>query len=232
MKIVERNGNYYLDFYYRGRRVREKVRSSKGAALRARSVREGEILQDRFKIVPKRGAKRFEDLTEKYLELTSPKKRSHHVEKYILNTLQKYFGKLRISDMNGADAERYQVDRSKSVKPATVNRELTVAKHMFTKAVEWKLIADNPFRGLRNLEVPKRDERVLSAEEEIKLLAACYQIRSRLLRPLLVLALNPGMRRGELSGLEWSRVDLDQREIRIINAKSNAGNRVLSLIHI
>lgn len=91
------------------------------------------------------------------------------------------------------------------------------------------MIADNPFRGVRNLEVPKRVERVLSADEEVKLLAACDRVRSRSLRPLVVLALNTGMRRGELLGLEWSQVDLDQRTIRILNAKSEAGRRVIPM---
>ena len=67
--------------------------------------------------------------------------------------------------------------------------------------------------------------RILSGDEEIKLLAACERVRSRFLRPLVVLALNTGMRRGELLNLEWSRVDLNQRAIRIINAKSTAGDR-------
>jgi site-specific recombinase XerD len=119
----------------------------------------------------------FEGLAEKYLDLTSPKKRCHRVEKYILKTLQQYFGKFRISDMNAGDAERYQAVRSKSVKPAPINREMTVAKHMFTKAVVWNHIPDNPFRTVRSLSVPKRDERVLSGDEEIKLLDACAHVR-------------------------------------------------------
>jgi len=225
MKIVKRNGNFYLDFYFRGRRVREKVGSSKGAAVRARSVREGEILQGRFRIVPKRGAPTFEILADKYSSLVSIHKRGHHVERYILKTLKAHFGRYRVSDLTVEDAEKYKTKRSRSVRPATVNRGLTLAKHMLAKAVEWKMIADNPFRGVRNLEVPKRDERVLSTGEEIKLLAACDRVRSRLLRPLVVLALNTGMRRGELLGLEWSRVDLDRRMIRILNAKSEAGKR-------
>jgi integrase len=229
MKIVKRNGNYYLDFYFRGRRVREKVGSSKGAAVRARSVREGEILQGRFKIVPKRGAPTFDILAEKYSSLVSIHKRGYHVERFIIKTLKAHFGKYRVSDLNVEDAEKYKTMRSLSVRPATVNRGLTLAKHMLATAVKWEMIAENPFRGVRNLVVPKRDERVLSADEEIKLLAACDRVRSRLLRPLIVLALNSGMRRGELLSLEWSRVDFDQRAIRIINAKSNAGNRVIPM---
>jgi integrase len=227
MKIVKRNGNYYLDFYFRGRRIREKVSSSKGAAVRARSVREGEILQGRFKIVAKRGAPTFEILADKYLSLVSIHKRGHHVERYIIKTLKAHFGKYRVSDLTVEDAEKYKTKRSRSVRPADINRGPTLAKHMLAKAVEWKMIVDNPFRGVRNLDVPKRDERVLSADEEVKLLAACDQVLSRLLRPLVVLALNTGMRRGELLGLEWSRVDLDERTIRVLNAKSEAGRRVI-----
>jgi len=229
MKIVKRNKNYYLDFYFRGRRVREKVGPSKGAAVRARSVREGEILQGRFRIVAKRGATTFESLADKYSALVSIHKRGRHVEHYLLKTLKAYFGKSRISDLTVEDAEKYKTKRSRSVRPATVNRELTVAKHMMTKAVEWKLIADNPFRGLRNLRVPKRDERVLSHDEEIKLLPACDRVRSRFLRPLVLLALNTGLRRGELLSLEWSRVNLNQRTISIINAKSSSGDRIIPL---
>jgi integrase len=202
MKIVQRNGNYYLDFYFRGRRIREKVGSSKGAAVRARSVREGEILQGRFKIVPKRGAPTSDILADKYSDQVSVHKRGHHVERYIIKELKAYFGKYRVSDLTLEDAEKYKTKRSQSVRPATVNRGLTLAKHMLAKAVEWEMIADNPFRGVRNIDVPRRDERALSADEEVKLLAACDGVRSRLLRPLVVLALNTGMRRGELLGLE------------------------------
>lgn len=229
MGVFKRHGQYFIDYYYRGRRQREKVGPSKGEAIQALSVRQAEIAQGKFKLLPKRGSPRFEAVSAKYLELVSIHKRGHKVEQYIIKTLNAFYGKTRARNLSAEDAERYKAVRSHQVQPATVNRELTVAKHMLSKAVEWKLIAENPFRGVRNLEVPKRDERVLSAYEEVKLVAACDQVRSRLLRPLVVLALNTGMRRGELLGLEWSRVDLDQRTIRIVNAKSEAGRRVIPM---
>jgi integrase len=227
--LFQRKGQWYIDYYYRGRRQREKVGPSKGQAVQALAVRKSEIAQGKFKLLPKRGAPIFDVLADKYSELVSIHKRGHHVEKHILKALKAYFGKYRVSDLTAEDAEKYKTKRSQVVRPATVNRGLTLAKHMLAKAVEWEMIAENPFRGVRNLDVPKRDERVLSANEEVKLLAACDRVRSRLLRPLVVLALNTGMRRGELLGLEWSRVDFDQRTVRIINAKSETGRRVIPM---
>jgi hypothetical protein len=136
MKIVQRNGNYYLDFYYRGHRVREKVGSSKGAAVRARSVGEGEILQGKFRIVPKRGTPTFNAVADKYSDLVSIHKRGHHVERYIMKTLRAFFGKYRVSDLTAEDGEKYTTMRSRSVRPATVNREFTLAKHIMTKAAK------------------------------------------------------------------------------------------------
>jgi len=229
MKIVERNGNYYLDFYFRGRRVREKVSSSRGAALRARSVREGEILQGRFRIVPKRGAPTFDTLADKYSGLVSIHKRGHHVERYIIKTLKTFWGKYRVSDLTAEDAERFKAKRARCVRPGTVNRELGLAKHIMTKALEWKMIADNPFRSVRNLRVPKRVDRVLAPEEEVRLLAACEHVRSKFLRPLVIMAIHTGLRRSELLGLEWTRIDLANRTIKIINSKSTSGDRIVPM---
>lgn len=229
MGVFHRHGKYYINYYDRGRRIREMVGPSKGAAVQALSIRLAEIAQGKFKIMPRRGAMTFDGLADKYQELISIQKRSHHVEKYILKTLAASFGSLRVFDLCAEDAERYKAVRSKSVKPATVNRELTVAKHMLTKAVEWEIIPGNPFRGVRSLSVPKCVERVLGYDEETKLLAACDKVRSRFLRTLVLLALHTGMRRGEVLSLEWSRVDLDRRTIRIINAKSTAGDRIIPM---
>jgi integrase len=229
MGIFRRHGQYYINYYYRGRRKREMVGPSKGAAIQALSIRLAEIAQGKFKIMAKRGAMTFDGLVDKYRELISVHKRGHHVEKYIFKNLAEYFGDFRVFDLSAEDAERFKAARAKSVKPATVNRELTVLKHMLTKAVEWELILDNPFRRVRSLSVAKCVERVLSYDEETKLLAACDRVRSRVLRPLILLALHTGLRRGELLSLEWSRVDFDQRALRVINAKSSAGNRIIPM---
>lgn len=59
-----------------------------------------------------------------------------------------------------------------------------------------------------------RRERVLSHEEEEKLLAKCTNRRAHL-RPLIIAALDTAARRGELFKLTWSDIDFDNRLIYI-----------------
>ena len=143
--------------------------------------------------------------------------------------LVEVFGKRRISDLTAIDAETYKTNRARKVRPASVNREMTVLKHMFSKAVEWRLLPTNPFRGVRSLRVPSRIERILGVDEESRLLAACTSVRSRFLRSVLVLALNTGMRRGELLPLKWDQIDLIQGRIRILDAKTNSSKRSIPM---
>lgn len=127
--IFQRRDSWYIDYYDRGRRHREKVGPSKGQAIQALSVREAEIAQGKFKLLPKRGALAFKDLAQRYLELVSIHKRGRRVEQYIIKTLNAFFGKYKVFNLTAQDAEQYKAKRSLSVRPATVNRGLTVAKH-------------------------------------------------------------------------------------------------------
>ena len=51
-------------------------------------------------------------------------------------------------------------------------------------------------------------ERVLTSEEEGRLLSACDNVRSDFLKSAVILAIHTGLRRGELLSLEWARIDL------------------------
>jgi integrase len=100
---------------------------------------------------------------------------------------------------------------------------------MMSKAVEWNLIAKNPLNGIKVLQVPQTLERILDPSEELRLISACDQIRSRFLRSAITMALNTGMRRGELMSLTWDHIDFTRSVVRIVNAKSQSGNRSIPL---
>jgi integrase len=59
-------------------------------------------------------------------------------------------------------------------------------------------------------------ERILTEAEEDILLEAC----SDTLRPIIVVALNTGMRRAEILNLKWNQIDFEDRKIRVEKTKS------------
>jgi integrase len=229
MAIFLRNGSYYIDYYVGPRRIREKVGPSKEEAKDALKARLGDVVQGRFNLSKPSSNMTFKDLAERYATLVSSQKRGYDTERYRISTLIHYFGKRRISELRGQDAEGFKVERSKVAKPATVNRELGNLKHLMKKSVEWGFRGENPFHGVKLLHVPGRQERILTAEEEGKLLAACEKIRASYLRPICVLALHSGMRKGEILSLNWSQVDIANRTIHIVEGKTEQSRRYIPM---
>jgi integrase len=227
--VFKKHGNWHIDYYCGSERFREKVGPAKGEAKRALAVRQAQIAQGTFNLVRTSRIPTFREFAEEYEKVVSQRKRGHAVERYYIRMFVDVFGKRKISEITAEEVEKFQTERSHQVKPATVNRELTLLKHMFAKAVEWTKLSANPLRGVRSLEVPTPLDRILELDEEIRLLAACDRVRSQYLRPAVLLALNTGMRRGELLSLEWQRVDLIHGRIRILNAKTKSSARSIPL---
>jgi integrase len=63
----------------------------------------------------------------------------------------------------------------------------------------------------------------------VKLLTACGQIRNPHLESTVRIALNTGMRKGEIHGLRWERINLTDRLITIINGKTVRLQRVTEI---
>lgn len=109
------------------------------------------------------------------------------------------------------------IPREKERSIASVNRELEVMRAVMRFAARSGWIIKSPFETGDSL-ISKADEvqreRVLSRDEETRLLLACTGRRSHL-RPLLIAALDTAMRRGELIQLKWADVDLEKRTISV-----------------
>ncbi|MCX6353494.1 MAG: site-specific integrase [Candidatus Aureabacteria bacterium] len=107
---------------------------------------------------------------------------------------------------------KYKDREPRDVPMATVNRELSVLKHMFTMAINWGKAESNPVKGVKLFKEENISQRILSDQEIEALLAfSCNHTRDMTLR-----ALNTGMRRGEILNLKWEQVDLKQGYITVI----------------
>ncbi|HMF56683.1 MAG TPA: site-specific integrase [Pyrinomonadaceae bacterium] len=90
--------------------------------------------------------------------------------------------------------------------PATINLDLATLSRIFTMAVDFELVRTNPLRKVKPLAVDNRRERVLTHDEEDRLMKA-LESRNPEVRRAVIIALNTGMRRGEIMNLRWSYID-------------------------
>jgi len=168
----------------------------------------------------------FNDFAPIYVEnYAKPNKRSWICDDYCLEAhLKPYFGKLDLREITPLDIETYRAKRlGTGVKKSTTNREMALLKKMFHLAADWGYCAENPVVKVKLF--PERDnlkERVLSAEEETSLLAHCPPH----LAPIVVFALNTGLRRGEILGLRWDQVDPAGKSVRVTRTKSGRDRSV------
>jgi len=177
----------------------------------------------------------FKELAAEYLKWAE-RQRSYSKKKSIVNYLVTVFGPYPLRKFTTKLLEQYQTAQLKDGnrrgkkkegevkgnKPATINRHLATIKHMFTKAEEWGMVAEGTLKAVRKVKLlPENNRRLryLSCDECQRLLDACEPH----LRPIVTVALNTGMRKGEILGLTWDRVDL--RHGFILLDKTKSGDR-------
>lgn len=157
-----------------------------------------------------------------------------------VNSLKAYFGKRQLQTLRYSDLRAYKAARLKEPTRsdlarhkreleenpnaelrvtrsiATVNRELSKLRRMLNIAEREKWLKKdyNPFRAgesLISLADERKRERILTREEEKRLLGAC----AAHLRPIVIAAIDTGMRRGELLSLRWRDIDFEHGVITI-----------------
>lgn len=163
-------------------------------------------------------------IMKEYIDLHArPQKRSYRDDELILARVAKFFGEdTPIRQINPHALELYRTERLKTVSPSRVNREMAVVRSMFSKAILWGRMTINPAKQIKAMREDNRKERFLSLEEKSALLSNA----SDELRPILVMALNTGMRQGEMLALKWADVNLDQNLIFIAHSKSGKTRHV------
>ncbi len=192
----------------------------------------------------------FKKLSEKYIEdkvkgpeYRNDKKisglRSARTVKIRIDALVDYFGSMRLKEVTIGDIETFksirlrtktQYDRERSI--SAVNRELEVLQAMMRFAVSRGWIEKSPFENATSPIILKsaetRRKRVITDEEETKLLTASLNGKRVHIRPIIIAAIDTGMRLGELLSLQWRDVDMDGRQInlRAIMTKTNEARTI------
>jgi integrase len=108
--------------------------------------------------------------------------------------------------------------RGRTVSAYTVANELAVLRHLLRLAKRWGYVETVP-----EIVLPKRPAgrlRYLEGPELARLLDACRASRNPYLATIVLLAVHTGMRKGEILGLEWERVDLSSSRLTLLQTKN------------
>jgi len=104
----------------------------------------------------------------------------------------------------------------KQLSSASIRRYLMVLKSVMSKAYKLEIIDNNPTDS-RKLDIPTviTPDVAIFNEEEAKHMLSCLQGESLSFQVLIHLAIVTGCRRGELTALKWSSINMEQGFINI-----------------
>lgn len=207
-----------------------RVRRSTGTSDR----KEAEALEAKWKLEAfqakqwgKQPSRTFDELMLAYIKATEDEKRSAERDKCSAKHLYQFFTGYRLETLKGSDVRAYiEARKSEGVAQGTINREIGLFSSSINYARnEWDWDIPNPVMGKR-LREPEGRTRWLTQEEAALLIqAAEINPRATHLPDLIRLAVNTGMRKGEMLGLEWGRVDLKANLVHLGAEHTKAGKR-------
>lgn len=221
----KKTGCWHIDYRANGRRIREKVGPSKRIAENALAKRKAEIAEGRFFDMKHQSRSKFYEAAERFLSYSKANKKSYRRDEGIVRIyLVPAFGKKRLDTVTSWDIEKYKARRKELASAATVNRELACMKTIFNKAIQWGMASSNPVKGVALMPENNRRVRFLMHEEIHPLLHACPTY----LQPIVHIALNTGMRLGEILSLTWADIDFRRQQVTVRDSK-NGESRIIEM---
>ena len=216
-KEKRKNGVVYvIDYYVNGDRLREAIGPNKKEAEQVLTKRKAEVLEARHQL-PKLNKVTFREATEHYLEWSKTNKRNWKDDVFMLTKLNHDLGNIPLYQVHTWHIEKVKHRLSiEGLSGARINRYLACLSGLFTKSTDWDLFdGQNPVRKVKRFK-ERASKRYLSKDEISKLLSFC----SDWMKPAVLVALNTGMRRGEIFDLKWKHVDFEVGSIHIADSKS------------
>jgi integrase len=145
--------------------------------------------------------------------------------KGVLKHFRAYFGTRKIRLITYGDLLSYKMLRMKGETHrkttrsiSTMNRELGILRRIFNIALAQGWILRNPFNCGDALIQPSADgirEKILTLDEERRLLEAFNEPCRVHIRPIIIVLLDTGARKGEILKLTWECIDFERNLITI-----------------
>jgi integrase len=214
-----KRGNVWWSYFYEDgiRHQSSTGTSNRRQAETIEAKLKEEVTNQRFQIVKADPTMTFGGLAARFL--ASGSIRPHHV--YHLKFLLPFFADTAVLRVTKSLADEFRRRRQAgtATKDATVNRDLSVLRHILYWGVDEQLLLTNPLARLKMARERRIRRQVLSVAEEILLLAAAKDH----LRAMIIAALDTGMRRGEITSQLWEDIDFSRKLLFVTRSKTPEG---------
>jgi integrase len=160
----------------------------------------------------------WEDGVKKWM-VEKAHKRSLLRDRQISDWFGELFAGLNLDDINDdsiTDAKR-ALNASKS-SPGTRNRYLAWLRSFLRACRKWRMVGEIPV-----IEIPKVPRPFVPSLSR-EMVARVFAALSPHLRPVALFALSTGLRRGNVLGLRWERVNLSQRTVVVPGSERKQGS--------
>lgn len=231
-----KKNDFYIEVWYKGRRVVEHIGPSRTMAEKVLTKRKAEAIEDKLLDRKNQERVKFSTFAVEYFELHCKVNNKKSVATTIghLDVLKGYFKDLYLHEITPHMVQNFKAYRlqatyktpsgaEKSYTVATVNRYLATLKGLFTKAELWaRFQGPNPVKSIKFFKENNTRLRFLE-KEEVQLLL--NQLEG-MLRPIVIIALNSGMRKGELQRLKWRDIDFQRGFLKLHETKSGESRQI------
>ena len=170
------------------------------------------------------------ELVKRYSNEVTPAKRAATTElRRLQRLIRDSLSSLRVSQLTSQAIAAFR-DRRLLDGRRTCHYDLILIRHCLKIAInEWGLmLSSNPVNRVKMPPSPPARNRRLESGEFERLKEAAKQTKNPHIWPIIVFAIETGMRRGEILGLRWEHVDLDRR-IAYLPLTKNGSSREVPL---
>ena len=218
MSLLKRGGVWWAYIYRDGVRHQQSTgTSNRKQAEKIEAKLKEEINNRRFQIAETDPYMRFRELAARFI--ASGSVRPHHI--YHLKFLLPFFADLPVLRITKSMADEFRRQRMTraSIKDATVNRDLAVLRRVLYWGLDEQLLAANPLARMKMARERRTRRQILSIAEENLLLGVAKDH----LYAMTLMALDTGMRRGEITSQSWADVDFSQKILFVTHSKTPEG---------